>query len=109
MFDEAQDTDNKTLPEIYAMGLRNPFTIGQAKSDGEVWFADYGPDATLADPTRGPAGHVSHDPHEASPPTMAGRIATSRASRTRDWDYVASVSAAATTTATTWSTTRRTT
>ena len=50
---------NKTLPEIYSMGLRNAFTIGNAKSNGEVWFADYGPDATLADATRGPAGHVS--------------------------------------------------
>ena len=27
LFNEADDTTNKTLPEIYAMGFRNPFRI----------------------------------------------------------------------------------
>ncbi len=64
LFTGAEDGGGKTLREIYAMGLRNPFTIGNAKSNGELWFADYGPDATLADATRGPAGHVLDDPHD---------------------------------------------
>ena len=59
MFTGTEDGGGKTLREIYAMGLRNPFTIGAARDNGEVWFADYGPDATLEHPTRGPAGHVS--------------------------------------------------
>ncbi|MEV6985414.1 PQQ-dependent sugar dehydrogenase [Sphaerisporangium sp. NPDC051017] len=49
----------KTRPEIYAMGFRNPFTIGDYDpATGKLWMADYGPDAVLPDPQRGPAGHV---------------------------------------------------
>ena len=54
----APGTD-KTRPEIYGMGFRNPFTIGDwDPATGRLWMADYGPDAVLADPQRGPAGHV---------------------------------------------------
>ncbi|WP_212819623.1 PQQ-dependent sugar dehydrogenase [Polymorphospora rubra] len=50
---------DKTRPEIYAMGFRNPFTIGDwDPATGRLWMADYGPDAVLPDPERGPAGHV---------------------------------------------------
>jgi glucose/arabinose dehydrogenase len=59
LFPEQQDTAGKTRPEIYAMGFRNPFTIGDYDpATGSLWMADYGPDAVLADPNRGPAGHV---------------------------------------------------
>jgi cytochrome c len=47
----------KTRPEIYAMGLRNPFRFSVNRETGEVYLADYSPDAPEADPDRGPAGH----------------------------------------------------
>jgi cytochrome c len=45
-----------TRPEIYAMGLRNPYRFAVNRANGEVYVADYAPDARQADPTRGPAG-----------------------------------------------------
>ncbi|MBW6438804.1 PQQ-dependent sugar dehydrogenase [Actinoplanes hulinensis] len=47
----------KTRPEIYAMGLRNPFRFDVDERTGVVYMADYSPDARNADPARGPAGH----------------------------------------------------
>ncbi|WP_424923289.1 ThuA domain-containing protein [Amycolatopsis arida] len=47
----------KTRPEIYAMGFRNPFRFS-VDTDGTVYVADYGPDAGSADPNRGPDGKV---------------------------------------------------
>lgn len=46
----------KTRPEIYAMGLRNPFRFAVNRRTGVVYLADYSPDARDADPERGPAG-----------------------------------------------------
>ncbi|WP_257155893.1 PQQ-dependent sugar dehydrogenase [Streptomyces sp. Ru87] len=48
----------KTRPEIYAMGFRNPFRMTVDKPTGTVYVGDYGPDAGAADPARGPAGKV---------------------------------------------------
>ncbi|WP_326653760.1 ThuA domain-containing protein [Streptomyces sp. NBC_01750] len=53
----APGTD-KTRPEIYAMGFRNPFRFSVDKKTGIVYVGDYGPDAGAADPERGPAGQV---------------------------------------------------
>ncbi|HZB30201.1 MAG TPA: PQQ-dependent sugar dehydrogenase [Streptosporangiaceae bacterium] len=47
----------RTRPEIYAMGLRNPFRFAVDRDTGAVYLADYSPDATQPDPRRGPAGH----------------------------------------------------
>ncbi|MGH2824950.1 MAG: ThuA domain-containing protein [Thermoleophilaceae bacterium] len=47
-----------TRPEIYAMGFRNPFRMTVDPETGWVYVADYGPDATAPDATRGPAGYV---------------------------------------------------
>jgi glucose/arabinose dehydrogenase len=44
-----------TRPEIYAMGLRNPYRFAVNRANGEVYLADYAPDGQ-ANPTRGPAG-----------------------------------------------------
>lgn len=57
MFPEDGPDADKTLPEIYAMGFRNPFRYS-VDSDGTVYLADYGPDAGAGNPTRGPAGYV---------------------------------------------------
>ncbi|GAA2589608.1 hypothetical protein GCM10010435_80270 [Winogradskya consettensis] len=45
----------KTRPEIYAMGLRNPFRF-TVSPEGVVYVGDYSPDANTANPARGPAG-----------------------------------------------------
>ena len=39
------------------MGLRNPFRIEFNKASGELYVADYSPDANAPNPLRGPAGH----------------------------------------------------
>ncbi|GAA1230051.1 hypothetical protein GCM10009676_10930 [Prauserella halophila] len=46
----------KTRPEIYLMGLRNPFRIDVDPHSGALYVGDYSPDAATADPDRGPAG-----------------------------------------------------
>ena len=46
-----------TRPEIYLMGLRNPFRIELDRETSRLFVADYSPDANSADPDRGPAGH----------------------------------------------------
>ncbi|MGW1682152.1 PQQ-dependent sugar dehydrogenase [Saccharopolyspora sp. NPDC002376] len=45
-----------TRPEIYLMGLRNPFRIELDRKTDALYVADYSPDAGNADPKRGPAG-----------------------------------------------------
>nr|WP_037870294.1 PQQ-dependent sugar dehydrogenase [Streptomyces sp. SPB074] len=48
----------KTRPEIYGMGFRNPFRMTVDKKTDTVWLGDYGPDAGVTDPNRGPGGQV---------------------------------------------------
>jgi cytochrome c len=47
-----------TRPEIFAMGFRNPFTIGVDPQTNTLLVADYGPDAGSSNPGRGPDGRV---------------------------------------------------
>ncbi|WP_235998745.1 ThuA domain-containing protein [Qaidamihabitans albus] len=47
-----------TRPEIYVMGLRNPFRITVDPQTDALLVGDYGPDARQADPERGPEGTV---------------------------------------------------
>ena len=57
LFPESEDTDDKTLPEIYAMGFRNPFRFAIDPATGDLGVADYSPDNNNDAPnTRGPAG-----------------------------------------------------
>ncbi|MBY8870242.1 PQQ-dependent sugar dehydrogenase [Micromonospora sp. PLK6-60] len=46
----------KTRPEIYVMGLRNPFRIELNRANDELYIGDYSPDAGQPNPQRGPAG-----------------------------------------------------
>jgi cytochrome c len=46
-----------TRPEIYAMGMRNPFRIEINHDNDDLYVADYSPDNRNANPLRGPAGH----------------------------------------------------
>lgn len=48
---------DKTRPEIYTMGHRNPFRISVDQHTGYVYWGEVGPDASNPDSTRGPAGH----------------------------------------------------
>ncbi|WP_081686370.1 ThuA domain-containing protein [Candidatus Solirubrobacter pratensis] len=61
LFPEDQDTDNKTRPEIYGMGFRNPFRFTVDQTTGWVLSADYGPDAGTTNPNRGPQGSVEYN------------------------------------------------
>lgn len=56
----APGTD-RTRPEIYAMGFRNPFRMSVDKKTGAVLLGDYGPDAGGGDANRGPGGQVEFD------------------------------------------------
>ncbi|WP_328322127.1 carbohydrate-binding protein [Kribbella sp. NBC_00382] len=51
----------QTRPEIYAMGFRNPFRMSVDKPTGIVYLGDYGPDAGVTNPNRGPNGQVEFD------------------------------------------------
>ncbi len=51
-----EDDNPLTKPEIYLMGLRNPFRIEFNQATGELYVADYSPDAGTENPLRGPAG-----------------------------------------------------
>jgi type 1 glutamine amidotransferase len=55
LFDEGRDRAGQTRPEIYAMGLRNPFRLNLDERD-DAYIADYSPDARLPEVFRGPAG-----------------------------------------------------
>lgn len=44
------------LPEIYVMGVRNPYRLGTDPGGTRLWWGDIGPDA-LTDGQRGPRGY----------------------------------------------------
>lgn len=46
------------LPEIYAMGFRNPFRFSVDPVTDAIYLGDYGPDASQPDPLRGPRATV---------------------------------------------------
>lgn len=48
-------------PEIYVMGLRNPYRIAVDAATGALHWGDYGPDASAWDVDRGPPGVVEFD------------------------------------------------
>nr|WP_206314588.1 PQQ-dependent sugar dehydrogenase [Streptomyces coryli] len=83
----------KTRPEIYAMGFRNPFRFSVDKATGIVYVGDYGPDAAAADPNRGPGGQV-----EFARVTKAGNFGwpycTGKNDAYTDWDFGAGTAGA---------------
>ncbi|MFF1449911.1 carbohydrate-binding protein [Streptomyces sp. NPDC058274] len=56
----APGTD-RTRPEIYAMGFRNPFRMQVDRATDIVYLGDYGPDAGTTAADRGPGGQVEFD------------------------------------------------
>ncbi|WP_230424111.1 ThuA domain-containing protein [Streptomyces radicis] len=51
----------RTLPEIYAMGFRNPFRFDVDPATGFVHLSDYGPDRGGPTTERGPEGLVEYN------------------------------------------------
>ena len=51
----------KTRPEIYVMGLRNPYRISVDPATGWVYWGEVGPDARNDDPNRGPKGYDEYN------------------------------------------------
>ncbi|WP_435354463.1 ThuA domain-containing protein [Emticicia sp. SJ17W-69] len=49
---------DKTRPEIYTMGHRNPYRIAVDKRNGYLYWGDVGPDAGKGNDKRGPEGIV---------------------------------------------------
>lgn len=70
----------KTRPEIYAMGMRNPFRITTDPLSGALMVADYGPDAKAAVADRGPRARSS-TPVSPRRGTSAGRTASATTPR----------------------------
>lgn len=65
-----------TLPEIYAMGVRDPAGLEVDTVSGALYIADRGPSATADDATRGPRGYDEvtrvNEPANLGWPFMAG-------------------------------------
>ncbi len=47
----------QTLPEIFVMGVRNPYRIHWDHKGRHLWWCDVGPDALMPSKDRGPAGY----------------------------------------------------
>jgi len=55
LFPERRDKAGRTRPEIFLMGLRNPFRF-EVSDSGYVYLGDYSPDSRVPSATRGPEG-----------------------------------------------------
>ncbi|MGC4942008.1 carbohydrate-binding protein [Kribbella sp. DT2] len=79
----------QTKPEIYAMGFRNPFRMSVDKPTGIVYLGDYGPDAGVTNPNRGPNGQVEFNritaPGNYGWPYCTGTNATNETYN--DWQF----------------------
>ena len=80
-----------TRPEIFVMGVRNPFRLEVDPETNSLTWADYGPDAnaaTAATAGRGPMGYVEwnavslDDPHNSGWPFVTGNNFAYN-----DWDF----------------------
>ncbi|MGO4540124.1 ThuA domain-containing protein [Paenibacillus sp. 2TAB19] len=50
-------TDGSGKPEIYVMGVRNPYRMGFSPYDNALYWGDVGPDAGAPNVLRGPVGY----------------------------------------------------
>ncbi|TXS32288.1 DUF1080 domain-containing protein [Streptomyces sp. ms191] len=89
----APGTD-RTRPEIYAMGFRNPFRFSVDKATGVLYVGDYGPDAGAADPARGPAGQVEFA-RITKPANFGWPFCTGKNDPYVDYDFATKTSGAA--------------
>ncbi|MEV6380709.1 PQQ-dependent sugar dehydrogenase [Streptomyces sp. NPDC051773] len=89
----APGTD-KTRPEIYAMGFRNPFRFSVDKKTGILYVGEYGPDAGAANPSRGPAGQVEFA-RVTKPGNFGWPYCTGKNDAYVDYDFATGTSGAA--------------
>ncbi|MGW1671977.1 PQQ-dependent sugar dehydrogenase [Streptomyces sp. NPDC002324] len=89
----APGTD-KTRPEIYAMGFRNPFRFSVDKKTGVLYVGEYGPDAGTASPSRGPAGQVEFA-RVTKPGNFGWPYCTGKNDAYVDYDFATGTSGAA--------------
>jgi glucose/arabinose dehydrogenase/PKD repeat protein len=89
----APGTD-RTRPEIYAMGLRNPFRFSVDKKTGILYVGEYGPDAGAANPSRGPAGQVEFA-RVTKPGNFGWPYCTGKNDAYVDYDFATGASGAA--------------
>ena len=67
LFGEAEDTQDKTRPEIYAMGFRNPFRFSVDPKTGWIGLADYAPDSGTERPDHArPGRHRRVEPDQVA-------------------------------------------
>ncbi|MEN3534132.1 PQQ-dependent sugar dehydrogenase [Microbispora sp. ZYX-F-249] len=81
----------KTRPEIFVMGVRNPFRMDVDGKTGTLSWGDYGPDAGAADPNRGPMGLVEWNVTPLNKPMNGGwPYCTGDNFNYNNWDYATS-------------------
>ncbi|GAA2904634.1 hypothetical protein GCM10010517_70700 [Streptosporangium fragile] len=81
----------KTRPEIFVMGVRNPFRMDVDGETGTVSWADYGPDAGAPDPARGPLGYVEWNVTPVNKPMNGGwPYCTGDNFNYNDWNFATS-------------------
>jgi glucose/arabinose dehydrogenase len=78
----------RTRPEIFVMGLRNPFRMDVDPGTGTVSWGDYGPDAGAPDPARGPLGYVEWNVTPIGKPMNGGwPYCTGDSFNYNNWDF----------------------
>lgn len=78
----------KTRPEIFAMGLRNPFRMDVDPATNSVTWGDYGPDAGAPNDQRGPMGYVEWMTTSIDKPVNGGwPYCTGDQFNYNDWDF----------------------
>ena len=93
LFPESEDTQDKTRPEIYIMGVRNPFRIQIDDVTGTLIWGDYAPDAGRDDPGAGRWAWSSGTRCRSrrARTTAAGPTASRDNRPYNNWDFVNSV------------------
>ncbi|RKT79346.1 carbohydrate binding protein with CBM6 domain [Terracoccus luteus] len=78
----------KTRPEIFVMGVRNPFRMDVDPQTNSVTWGDYGPDAGAPDPNRGPLGYVEWQSTAIDKPINGGwPYCTGDQFNYNEWNY----------------------
>ncbi len=84
----------KTRPEIYIMGLRNPYRMNIDKATNTLVWGEYAPDAGRDDARRGPMGLVEWNasPASGAPHNQGWPYCIANNRPYNNWDFVNGVS-----------------